>query len=40
MAVENAYARIPIGVHFRMDCDEGLRMGLLAGQRVLELNWK
>jgi hypothetical protein len=40
MAVENAYSRIPLGVHFRMDCDEGLRLGNLAGQRVLELPWK
>lgn len=40
MAVENAYSRIPLGVHFRMDCDEGLRQGYLAGQRVLELPWE
>lgn len=40
MAVENAYSRIPLGVHFRMDCDEGLRQGYLAGQRVLELPWR
>ncbi|MBK8501858.1 MAG: phosphatase PAP2 family protein [Saprospiraceae bacterium] len=40
MAVENAYSRVPLGVHFRMDCDEGLRQGYLAGQRVLELPWK
>lgn len=40
MATEDAYARIPLGVHFRMDCDEGIRMGELAAQRVLELPWK
>ncbi len=40
MAVENAYSRIPLGVHFRMDCDEGLRQGYLAGQRVIELPWR
>jgi hypothetical protein len=40
MAVENAYSRLPLGVHFRMDCDEGLRLGYLAGQRVAELPWK
>lgn len=40
MAIENAYSRIPLGVHFRMDCDEGLRMGELAAQRVLELPWR
>ena len=27
MAAENAYSRIPLGVHMRMDCDEGLRLG-------------
>lgn len=40
MAVENAYSRIPLGVHFRMDCDEGLRQGYLAGHRVLDLPWR
>ena len=27
MATENAYSRIPLGVHVRMDCDEGIRLG-------------
>lgn len=27
MAKENAYSRIPLGVHMRMDCAEGLRLG-------------
>jgi len=27
MAEENAYSRIPLGVHVRMDCDEGYRLG-------------
>lgn len=40
MANEDAYSRIPLGVHFRMDCDEGIRMGELAAQRVLEMPWK
>jgi hypothetical protein len=40
MAVENAYSRIPLGVHFRMDCDEGLRLGYLAAKRVQSLPWK
>jgi len=40
MGEEDAYSRIPLGVHFRMDCDEGLRIGDLAAQRVLELPWK
>ncbi|MBK8919944.1 MAG: vanadium-dependent haloperoxidase [Saprospirales bacterium] len=40
LAYEDAYSRIPLGVHFRMDCDEGVRLGELAAQRVLELPWK
>lgn len=40
MAEEDAYSRIPLGVHFRMDCDEGIRMGEVAAQKVLELPWK
>lgn len=40
LADEDAYSRIPLGVHFRMDCDEGVRLGELAAQRVLELPWK
>ncbi|MEM9260400.1 MAG: vanadium-dependent haloperoxidase, partial [Bacteroidota bacterium] len=27
MAAENAFSRIPLGVHIRMDCTEGLRLG-------------
>ncbi len=27
IAEENAYSRIPLGVHLRMDCTEGLRLG-------------
>lgn len=27
MAKENAYSRVPLGVHVRMDCREGLRLG-------------
>jgi membrane-associated phospholipid phosphatase len=40
MADENAYSRVPLGVHFRMDCVEGLRLGELAAQKVLQLPWK
>ncbi len=39
-AYENAYSRIPLGVHFRMDLDEGVRLGELAAQRILELPWR
>lgn len=37
MAEENAYSRIPLGVHVRMDCDEGLRLGRSVAANVLEL---
>ncbi len=40
MAEENAYSRIPLGVHFRMDCSEGLRMGYQVGKAVNRLSWK
>ncbi|WP_188771021.1 vanadium-dependent haloperoxidase [Emticicia aquatilis] len=40
MAYENAYSRIPLGVHYRMDCEEGLRMGFATGKKVNQLNWK
>ena len=34
MATENAYSRVIIGVHFRMDCEEGLRLGKIIGQKI------
>ncbi|MBX2929080.1 MAG: vanadium-dependent haloperoxidase [Saprospiraceae bacterium] len=34
MAAENALSRLLIGVHFRMDCEEGLRVGNLIGSKV------
>ena len=40
MGEENAYSRIPLGVHFRMDCEVGLDLGRLCAQRVLEMPWK
>jgi membrane-associated phospholipid phosphatase len=39
MAVENAVSRIYLGVHFRIDSDEGLRIGRVAGRSVLDLPW-
>jgi membrane-associated phospholipid phosphatase len=39
-ATENALSRIPLGVHFRMDADEGLRMGYVCAARVNALPWK
>ena len=40
MAKENAYSRIPLGVHFRMDSDAGLDVGFKVGRRVNALPWK
>lgn len=40
LGVENAYSRMPLGVHFRMDCDEGLRLGYLAARKVIEMPWR
>lgn len=40
MMLENAYSRIPLGVHYRMDCDEGLRIGQLIGQQLNNVHWE
>jgi membrane-associated phospholipid phosphatase len=40
MADENAISRIPLGVHFRMDCEVGVALGELCGRRVNQLKWK
>jgi PAP2 superfamily len=40
MGEENAFSRIPLGVHFRMDCVEGLRMGREVSNNVLALPWE
>ena len=34
MADENGYSRIPLGVHIRMDCKEGLRLGYQISDRI------
>lgn len=39
MAEENAYSRIPIGVHFAMDSDAGLDLGKDIGLAVNALPW-
>lgn len=39
MAEENAFSRIPLGVHFRMDSDVGLDLGYEVGEKVLALPW-
>ena len=40
MAEENAVSRIWLGVHWRMDSDEGLRMGYNVGRKVNALPFK
>lgn len=40
MAQENAYSRLPIGVHFRMDAESALDLGYKVGRRVNNLPWK
>jgi hypothetical protein len=40
MALENAWSRVPLGVHFRMDCEEGVRYGKEIGRRVNNLPWR
>lgn len=38
LANENAYSRIPLGVHIRMDCTEGLRLGYEISDAINDLN--
>lgn len=40
MMLENAYSRIGLGVHYRMDCEEGLRIGKIVGNGVNAMAWK
>lgn len=40
MAQENAWSRVLLGVHFRMDCDEGVRYGTIVGRYVNQLPWR
>jgi hypothetical protein len=37
MARENALSRVALGVHYRMDCEEGLRLGKMIGQKIENL---
>jgi hypothetical protein len=37
MATENALSRMYMGVHYRIDCEEGLRLGYLISDEVLKL---
>lgn len=38
MAAESAYSRLYSGVHFRMDCEEGLRLGAAIGHEAANLD--
>jgi hypothetical protein len=40
MGLENAWSRVPLGVHFRMDCEEGVRFGTEIGRAAHRLPWK
>jgi len=40
MAEENAYSRIPLGVHFRIDSEEGVRHGYSIGRKIAALPFK
>ena len=40
MAQENAISRIPLGVHWRMDCEQGVNLGYKCGRIVNGLAWK
>jgi hypothetical protein len=40
MALENGWSRVPLGVHFRMDSEEGVAFGTRIGRFVNDLPWK
>ncbi len=40
MAQENAWSRVLLGTHWRMDCEEGVRFGTEIGRAVNRLPWK
>ena len=39
MAEESAYSRRPLGVHYRMDCQEGLRLGEEIGKKINQIKF-
>lgn len=39
MATENALSRMYLGVDYRMDIDEGMRLGNLAAEKINALSW-
>ena len=40
LGLEDALSRIPLGVHIRSDCVEGVRLGREFGSRVAAMPWK
>jgi hypothetical protein len=40
LANENAFSRLPLGVHYRMDYDGGNFCGILSARKILELPWR
>ena len=40
MKLEDATSRIPLGVHFRMDCEKGIALGEKVARRVNAIKWK
>ena len=40
MAVENSWSRVLLGVHWKMDCEEGVRFGTEIARRVNALPWR
>lgn len=40
MAEENAWSRVPIGVHFRMDSEQGVNLGYRVARKVNDLPWR
>jgi len=39
MAIENTYSRVLLGVHFKADCEEGLRLGFEIGKIINQNNY-
>lgn len=40
MAEESAWSRVPLGVHFRMDAEQGVKLGYRCARKVNDLDWK
>jgi hypothetical protein len=40
LGAENAYSRIPLGVHWRMDCESGLQLGSVVAKNIINAKFK